>query len=129
MALALRRKTRRRLSMTSLIDVIFLLLLFFMLSSTFSRFGTVDLMAADAGQGATGETPPLFLRLAPESLSLNGEEVALADLKARLQGETTGAEDPTQVLLSLTGEVSAQRLVDVLAVLRSTARLAVTVLG
>jgi biopolymer transport protein ExbD len=35
--------------MTSLIDVIFLLLLFFMLSSTFSRFGEVELTAAAGG--------------------------------------------------------------------------------
>ena len=34
---------RRQISVTSLIDVIFLLLLFFMLSSTFSKFADVEL--------------------------------------------------------------------------------------
>ena len=117
MALSLSKKHKRRLSMTSLIDVIFLLLLFFMLSSTFSRFGTVDLMAAEAGQGVSGETRPLFLKLSPGQISLNGEVVALDRLAQ------------SQVLLSLSGEVTSQRLVDVLAVLRNQPDLAVTVLG
>ncbi|MEM8921756.1 MAG: biopolymer transporter ExbD, partial [Pseudomonadota bacterium] len=47
--MALRRVRRRgRSSITSLIDVIFLLLLFFMLASTFTRFSEVDIAAASA---------------------------------------------------------------------------------
>ena len=49
--------------MTSLIDVIFLLLLFFMLSSTFSRFAEVEISAAAGGAAAPSDTPPAFLRL------------------------------------------------------------------
>ncbi|WP_367714863.1 biopolymer transporter ExbD [Nitratireductor sp. GISD-1A_MAKvit] len=36
-------RRRKPLSLTSLIDVIFLLLLFFMLSSTFTRFASVEI--------------------------------------------------------------------------------------
>ena len=36
--------------MTSLIDVIFLLLLFFMLSSTFSRFAEVELVVPEPAE-------------------------------------------------------------------------------
>ncbi|WP_065334699.1 ExbD/TolR family protein [Tritonibacter mobilis] len=130
MALSLSKKHKRRLSMTSLIDVIFLLLLFFMLSSTFSRFGTVDLMAAEAGQGVSGETRPLFLKLSPGQISLNGEVVAL-DRLAQSLGQLRAQQENSsqQVLLSLSGEVTSQRLVDVLAVLRGQPDLAVTVLG
>ena len=46
-------RRRRKLSMTSLIDVIFLLLLFFMLTSTFTRFAELDLAAASGGGGAS----------------------------------------------------------------------------
>jgi len=130
MGLRLSKRHARRLSMTSLIDVIFLLLLFFMLSSTFSKFGTVDLMAAEPGQGAAGDTRPLFLKLAPEQLSLNGEVVALDGLPERLQALATDAQDAApQVLLSLSGAVTSQRLADVLAILRQQPDLAVTVLG
>lgn len=124
MAISTRQKPRHRLSMTSLIDVIFLLLLFFMLSSTFSRFGTVDLMAAEAGQGASGEARPLFLRLSPEGITLNGAPVALGDLKSRLDEQSE-----KQLLLSMSGPVTSQGLVDVLAVLRGVPGVSLTVLG
>ena len=106
----LRPRFRRRvLSMTSLIDVIFLLLLFFMLSSTFSKFSEVDLADAGAAGGAsTGKV--LFLQVAQEGLRLNAETVTLDGLGARLAEQT--------VVLSLAPEVTAQRLTDVLVVLR-----------
>lgn len=40
---------KRVISLTSLIDVVFLLLVFFMLSSTFLKFGTVTIETAGAG--------------------------------------------------------------------------------
>lgn len=124
-----KRQARRKLSMTSLIDVIFLLLLFFMLSSTFSKFAEVELSAAGSGAGAVqGETRPMFLRLGAEGLSLNGREVALAALQEVVQGEMPEAgEQP--LLVSLQDGVTAQRLIDLLGVLRGVGNLSVTVLG
>ncbi|WP_255734778.1 biopolymer transporter ExbD [Epibacterium sp. MM17-32] len=133
MGLRLNKRQARRLSMTSLIDVIFLLLLFFMLSSTFSRFGAVELMAAGQGSSDSATSRPVFLRLAANHLSLNGETVALEGLADRLLLLTADLAEAdaqgTQVLVSLTAEVSSQRLVDVLAVLRRQPGLAVAVLG
>ncbi|WP_170121094.1 ExbD/TolR family protein [Allosediminivita pacifica] len=119
-------RRRRKLSMTSLIDVIFLLLLFFMLTSTFTRFAELDLAAASGGGGAS-ETRPVFLRLATERLSLNGRDLTVEELPERL-GEQVG-EEGVPVLVSLNGEVTAQRLTDVLAALRGVEGLRVTVLG
>ncbi|MAO27657.1 MAG: biopolymer transporter ExbD [Roseovarius sp.] len=124
-----KRQARRKLSMTSLIDVIFLLLLFFMLSSTFSKFAEVELSAAGSGAGAVqGETRPMFLRLGAEGLSLNGREVALDALQDVVRGEMPEAgEQP--LLVSLQDGVNAQRLIDLLGVLRGVGNLSVTVLG
>ena len=124
-----KRQARRKLSMTSLIDVIFLLLLFFMLSSTFSKFAEVELSAAGSGAGAVqGETRPMFLRLGAEGLSLNGREVALDALQEMVRGEMPEAgEQP--LLVSLQDGVNAQRLIDLLGVLRGVGNLSVTVLG
>jgi biopolymer transport protein ExbD len=72
---------RRRLSLTPLIDVIFLLLLFFMLSSTFTPFAELQLGAASAGAAAR-DTPPLFLRVTEEALALNGRDVPMEALAA-----------------------------------------------
>ena len=51
--MALRRaRQRRRASITSLIDVIFLLLLFFMLASTFSKYSEIELASLPGGAPA-----------------------------------------------------------------------------
>ena len=113
--------------MTSLIDVIFLLLLFFMLSSTFTRFGEIPLSAAAAGSGQP-DTRPVFVTLGPDALRLNGAEASLPGLEEALaphRGEGT----PLTLLVSLRGAVSSQRLVDLLAALRALPDLSVTVLG
>lgn len=114
-----RRFRRRALSLTPLVDVIFLLLLFFMLTSTFVRHGEIELSAASGGVG--GEVAAArFLRLGEGTLTLAGRAVAPGDLTELLAGE--------RVLLSLADGVTAQRLIDVLAVLRGVPGLTLTVL-
>lgn len=114
--------------MTSLIDVIFLLLLFFMLSSTFSKFSEVELTAAGSSRVAAAERPPLFLRLSPDDLSLNGQAVDLAALGATLAPEAD-PDAPRALIVALTPEVSSQRLTDLLVALRGVRGIAPTVLG
>ncbi|MEB8385660.1 biopolymer transporter ExbD [Rhodobacteraceae bacterium KMM 6894] len=120
------RQKRRKLSMTSLIDVIFLLLLFFMLSSTFSRFAEVELSAAGAGQGATADKP-VFVSLATDRLRLNGSETDLSELSEAFT-EYRANDKPLNVLIATQTDVTAQRLTDLLAALRSVPNLNVTVL-
>jgi len=73
--------------MTSLIDVIFLLLLFFMLSSTFSKFAEVELSAASGGAALTSDIKPLFVQLDPDALRLNGEAMTLSALDPALRAQ------------------------------------------
>ena len=121
--MSLRAKYRRRaLSMTSLIDVIFLLLLFFMLTSTFSKFSELDLAASGAA-GAASDGVVLFLQIAPDSLRLNTEPVDLTDLPARLD-----SDEEKKLVLSLAPEVTSQRLADVLVALRTRPGLKYTIL-
>ncbi|MEL6467621.1 MAG: biopolymer transporter ExbD [Pseudomonadota bacterium] len=123
------RRARRRLSMTSLIDVIFLLLLFFMLTSTFSKFAEVELTAGAAGQGAeAASVPPLFLQVGEDVLALNGQTIAIEALEASLADVVPDGE-AQPVLVSLRDGVTAQRLTDLLVVLRAVPSLRVTVLG
>ncbi|RLQ88253.1 ExbD/TolR family protein [Notoacmeibacter ruber] len=78
---AIRR--RKRMSMTSLIDVIFLLLLFFMLSSTFSRFAEVPIgSAGNAGTGAN--RPDIVATIDAEGVQINGEQVPADRIADRL---------------------------------------------
>ncbi|MEO9576444.1 MAG: biopolymer transporter ExbD [Tateyamaria sp.] len=123
------RRARRRLSMTSLVDVIFLLLLFFMLTSTFSKFAEVELSAGGSGQAAdVAQVPPLFLRVGEAALELNGEPVAIAGLETSLR-DRVAPDDVQPVLVSLRDGVTSQRLTDLLVMLRTVPGLRVTVLG
>lgn len=115
--------------MTSLIDVIFLLLLFFMLSSTFSKFSEVELSAATAGAVTAPESPPLFLQLRRDDLRLNGEVMTLAELAPLLRERGGETGSPQQLLIALGEAVTAQRLTDLLVALRNIPGLAPTVLG
>ena len=123
-----RLSRRRRLSMTSLIDVIFLLLLFFMLTSTFTRFSEVELASGGSGSGVS-DASPIFAQLGPKELRLNGSAVELTDLPTRLAAlKSEGAEGDTPLLIALQQGVTAQRLTDVLVGLRQVPGVSITVL-
>jgi biopolymer transport protein ExbD len=116
---------RRPLSMTSLIDVIFLLLLFFMLSSTFVRFAEVEITGGAASAAATGKTPDILVRLDEGTWQVNGvavePEAAVAELQ-RLQ--ELGAES---AVLLVRGEVSSQDMVSAVERIRRETGLSLSV--
>ncbi|SKA38727.1 outer membrane transport energization protein ExbD [Consotaella salsifontis] len=102
--------------MTSLIDVIFLLLLFFMLSSTFSRFAEIPLGAAGAG-GSGGNVPDIFATIAEDGVRINGEAAEPTVIAERLRAlSEAGAKSAT--VLAREGATS-QMLVDVLEKFRA----------
>ena len=118
------RQKRRRVSLTSLIDVIFLLLLFFMLSSTFSQYSEFSLgdLAPATAPGSAGS--PLFIRVSANQLDVNGAATPLADLPQLIEER----DAPAQALISLNPDVSAQKLTDVLLTLRPINGLDITLL-
>ncbi len=122
---------RARLSMTSLIDVIFLLLLFFMLTSTFSKYGEVELMAAGAAPGESGaeeDRNRLFVSLGGDGLALNGQPVDLGRIADLVRSQPQDSRGHL-VLISPDAEATAQQLVDLLAALRQVKKLQTVVLG
>ena len=114
--------------MTSLIDVIFLLLLFFMLSSTFSRFAEIEIIS---GGGRPSQevlqTQPLFLKLQSERLILNGNAITQNILAHSIQ--TLAAGEQKLLLIAPVGdEVSSQNLVDVMIIVRALENVDIRVL-
>ena len=59
------RPVRRRslISLTPLIDVVFILLLFFMLASSFSQWRTIDVLTPAAGSARNADEQPLLIRI------------------------------------------------------------------
>ncbi|MFN4170129.1 MAG: biopolymer transporter ExbD [Pseudorhodobacter sp.] len=115
---------RRPLSVTSLIDVIFLLLLFFMLTTTFTRTTDMPFSAAGTGAAVSGEAP-VFLRLMQDALSVNAAPAELEEVAGRVRAL---APEGARVLVSLGPEVRSQRLADLLAQLRGLSGAQVQVL-
>ncbi|SEK52757.1 biopolymer transport protein ExbD [Roseovarius azorensis] len=105
----------RRPSLTPMIDVVFLLLVFFMLAARFGQDMTLPLVTGGAGAEWSG--PPRLIEIAPDTLRLNGAPVGLAGLPVALDPLMT-RPDEAVVLRPLPG-ASLQRLMDVTVALRA----------
>ncbi|KGB80413.1 MAG: biopolymer transporter ExbD [Confluentimicrobium sp.] len=103
----------RRPSLTPMIDVVFLLLVFFMLAS---RFGIdMHLPLTVAGQGAGYSGPPRLVDVRPEGLALNGVTMEGDALLAELARLTDSAGDT--IILRARDEARLQRIVEVMDML------------
>lgn len=106
-------RRRRGWSLTPMIDVVFLLLVFFMLAA---RFGTEQaLNLGMAGGSGKYEGPPRLVDVRPDGLSLNGQPVAEEDLSARLAELAESPDD--LVVLRGRDEADTQAVVHALDLL------------
>ncbi|MCR8825761.1 ExbD/TolR family protein [Pseudosulfitobacter koreensis] len=102
----------RRASLTPMIDVVFLLLVFFMLAA---RFGTdFALPLQTAGSGAAYSGPPRLVEIASDGVTLNG--VPVGDLAVALAPLMSAPDDV--VVLRARGDATLQDLVRTLDALR-----------
>ncbi|WP_434289553.1 ExbD/TolR family protein [Celeribacter sp. SCSIO 80788] len=105
-------RRKHRMSLTPMIDVVFLLLVFFMLASRFGSPAQLSLtLGGGASQGYSG--PPRLVRVGAEELKLNGtvqgEEALIEQLKGLVQ-----SPDDIVVLRPDDEDVALQRLVGVM---------------
>jgi biopolymer transport protein ExbD len=108
--LAPRKKT---ISITPLIDVVFILLLFFMLSSTFNQKKQLEIKHATLGVSqAEGETVQIVLQ--PEGVvEVDGAQYRVGD-QPFAQLLNTIAENDSHVRLSARASVSVQNVVELI---------------
>jgi biopolymer transport protein ExbD len=112
-----RRRSPLILELTPLIDVVFLLLIFFMVSTTFVQEPAaleVDLPQSSAS-ALVPEGSDTEILLGPEGEVLfRGESMSLEELKLELQ--RIAADDPsTQVVLRGDKAVAYQQLIDIMS--------------
>lgn len=106
-------RRRSLISLTPLIDVVFILLIFFMLASSFMEWRSIQLIApAPAATGSAWERA-LLVEIRPNGLRLSGEAVSLEMLAARV-GERVAAKADQRVLVRPSPGVPLQAAVDVL---------------
>lgn len=113
-------RPRRKPSLTPMIDVVFLLLVFFMLASRFGMDQVLPLpLASQGGEGYRGA--PRLVDVLPGAVKLNGIEMAPEALVAALEELAPGPEDA--VILRGQEGSKLQRVVDLAARLRAAGHL------
>lgn len=116
MRIAALPRRRRRLNLTPMIDVVLLLLVFFMMVSRFGGLQGMPLAVAGGGAGQWSG-PPRLVTLGADGVALNGVALPVAALVERLRPLMASEADP---VVLRTGEgAPVQAMVDVLDALRA----------
>lgn len=111
---AVSRPRRRLVSLTPLIDVVFILLLFFMLASNFQQWRMLSLNAPGQTASKPSDHPALSLQIHTDGrLNLAGQELSLSQLTIALQPYLSRYPEQVVVLRPM-AEVDLQTLVTVL---------------
>jgi len=105
-------RKRRTPSLTPMIDVVFLLLVFFMLASRFGMDMQIPLSLAGGSSGSAYDGPPRLIDITADGLLLNGSMVAREALPAQLS-ELTSKPSDTVILRPKSG-AKLQTMVQIL---------------
>ena len=103
----------RRISLTPLIDVVFILLVFFMLETTFRQEGGVELLGGQPGSVAGGQAASVFELFDEQTIWVDGARRSYAEWRG-----APGAIDPDAELRSAPN-ISVQHVLRTLDLLRS----------
>jgi biopolymer transport protein ExbD len=100
MAWLRKRREEPKVDLTSMVDVVFLLLIFFMISTTFVANPGLTIKLPESGAKRSASEPKevkVYLSAAGE-ISLGDQRVTLAELRQRLQGYGSEGAQMTFVL-------------------------------
>ena len=113
------RPAGRLISLTPLIDVVFILLVFFMLASSYLDWRSVDLTVSSGLGAATSAQRAILISLRPDgSITVGSKPVAKQTLRSVMTAKLAGNRDQRVVIRSDPG-VPLQRAVDTLDLLRT----------
>ena len=120
---------RRRPSLTPMIDVVFLLLIFFMLVARFGVDKVIDINLPSAlGQSSQYEGAPRLVEIKSDNIvSLNGVQISLDQLSSKLSQLMPSPN--ALIIIRSSEEANTQDLLDVLLYLKSEKIMNVSVLG
>jgi biopolymer transport protein ExbD len=110
---------RRKMSLTPLIDIVFILLLFFMVATSFSqhRDMSISLAGESADPQPENRSFVLVAILDDATASVNGENFGYADITQAINGAAAEREE-TIVLVRVAGEANVQALISVMEAAR-----------
>lgn len=114
-----RPRKRHLISLTPLIDVVFILLVFFMLASSFLNWRAIELDAPRRAGASAGMTGAMLVEVRSGGTRLAGQSIAMDELVARLN-ERLNSDPEQRVLVKPAEGVALQRAIDVLDRLEET---------
>jgi biopolymer transport protein ExbD len=106
------------INITPLVDVVFLMLVFFLLTSSFVRYRSVDLDFVDVELASRSGDADLIVRLSETGLSLQGVPINVNELSDLILERASG-QDSVPVLVLVGENVRLQLLVVVLDAIRA----------
>jgi biopolymer transport protein ExbD len=111
-------RRRSAISLTALIDVVFILLLFFMLASQFVRWQSLDLPLAQNAPVRT-ETLPLILTVGADGQLRNGDAAVTLDASCAAQTAAWLADSERPLIVRPHGDAAVQQILAALDCLRA----------
>lgn len=124
-ALLLPRR-RRGIGLTALIDVVFILLLFFMLTSTFTQWKAVDFKSPVASDDADADDPQLVILGGDGSLTLRGSAFSVGSYQELSPQYLTAFDNNRPVVVLPEADSHVQDIVATIERLQSIGLNAVT---
>ena len=115
-----RARIHSHLDIAPLIDIVFLLLVFFMLTSTFLVPEAIELELPESSSAAATETTPITISLNENGqLALNDEAIELGQLRAAI-GPLLKQDTDTPITLRSTAHTEVQQLINVMDEIRAS---------
>tara|TARA_R110001606_G_scaffold363430_3_gene517564 strand:- start:21752 stop:22147 length:396 start_codon:yes stop_codon:yes gene_type:complete len=121
------QRRRKMISLTPLIDVVFILLLFFMLSSNFTRWHQINLQSATSSESQTPDLRILKIESNQGELSFNGSRLSMTDTDG-IQKLVAKNKQATFVITVVEG-IKIQVMVDLLDQLKRSGATRVSLAG
>jgi len=120
MTLLIRKKKSVDINVAPLIDIVFLLLIFFMLTSEFTDFKTIDMISPNQSNASIEKKNlPIIINLSEEGLiEIDKAEVKLENLSEIIQRKLINSKNK-KIVISTLNETKINNLIIVVDMIRS----------
>ena len=120
MALLIKKKKSIDINVAPLIDIVFLLLIFFMLTSEFTDFKTIDMISPNQNSASIEKKNlPIIINLSEEGLiEIDKAEVKLENLSEIIQKKLINSKNK-KIVISTLNETKINNLIIVVDMIRS----------
>ena len=114
------KQLSREITMLPLINIIFLLLIFFLIAGTVQKFEVIDVVVPVADSGKILEEGPIVVVLGQyDEVLLNDELIKLSELKPRVMQLLKDSQNPNRLItLKADARMQAERMIGVMNQLR-----------